>query len=101
MFKKGKENLELEKIWSKMPLNVDETIDLKLESIASALLPENRDYYRFNGSLTTPPCSEGVRWLVLKTPVEISIRQVEKFLSVMKHSNNRPIQKTNARLIVK
>ena len=101
MFEEGKDNIELAKVWSKMPLEADKTNKLKLKSIASALLPENKDYYRFNGSLTTPPCKEGVRWLVLKTPRTISKAQVDKFLSIMKHHNNRPIQSTKARIIVK
>jgi carbonic anhydrase len=101
MFEEGKENSELAKIWKKMPKKAAAKSELKLENIASALLPENKDYYRFNGSLTTPPCTEGVRWLVLKTPVSISKEQVEHFLHTMHHPNNRPIQKTNARVIVK
>jgi len=101
MFEEGKENSELAKIWEKMPNEASGKNKLELKNIASALLPKSKDYYRFNGSLTTPPCTEGVRWLVLKTPVTISKEQVEKFLHTMHHPNNRPIQPTNARLIVK
>ncbi len=101
MFEEGKENSALAKIWEKMPQEAGSKNPLELKNIASSLLPESKDYYRFNGSLTTPPCTEGVRWLVLKTPVTISKAQVEKFLHTMHHPNNRPIQATHARLIVK
>ena len=101
MFEEGKENKQLAKVWAKMPKDADAKSELKLDQIASSLLPESKEYYRFNGSLTTPPCTEGVRWMVLKTPVTISKEQVEKFLSTMKHPNNRPIQTTNARVMVK
>ena len=65
------------------------------------LLPKNKDYYRFNGSLTTPPCSEGVKWMVLGTPLVISKGQVEKFSHAVHGHNNRPIQPCNARVIIK
>ncbi len=101
MFEEGEENAQLAKVWASMPKNAGDKSELKLTDIASSLLPENKDYYRFNGSLTTPPCTEGVRWFVLKTPVNISKLQVEAFLHTLHHPNNRPIQKTNARVIVK
>ena len=101
MFEEGKENSSLAKIWEKMPKEIDGKSELELKNIAFDLLPKNKDYYRFNGSLTTPPCSEGVRWLVFKTPLTVSKEQVEKFLHTMHHANNRPIQPTDARLIVK
>ncbi len=101
MFEEGKENKQLAKIWDNMPKNADEKSQLKLAHIASSLLPENKEYYRFAGSFTTPPCTEGVRWMVLKTPVTVSKAQVEKFLNIMHHPNNRPIQATNARVIAK
>jgi len=47
---------------------------------ATGLLPAKRGYYAFEGSLTTPPCSEEVRWLVLKTPVKIGTEQVAAFV---------------------
>jgi len=101
MFEEGEENKVLSKVWKKMPKAANEKGVLKLSDISAALLPKNKDYYRFNGSLTTPPCSEGVRWLVLKTPVSVSKAQVEAFSHTMHHPNNRPIQATNARMIVK
>jgi carbonic anhydrase len=102
MFEDGAKNEALEKVWSKMPQKADKKTDLTLNTDdVNALLPKEKDYYRFSGSLTTPPCSEGVRWFVLKKPVSISKEQVEKFLHVMHHPNNRPIQNINARKILK
>jgi carbonic anhydrase len=101
MFEEGKSNTILEKIWSKMPANADDKSALTLSSDdIHALLPKENAYYRFSGSLTTPPCSEGVRWFVLKTAVNISKEQVEKFLHTMHHANNRPVQNINARKVL-
>ena len=63
-----------------------------------ALLPDNRTYYRYDGSLTTPPCSEGVKWFVLETPVELSAAQIAAFRSVLS-GNSRPVQALNGRAI--
>ena len=102
MFSEGAENPVLKKIWERLPEKAVETHDLVLSGEeVDALLPKDRSYYRFNGSLTTPPCSEGVRWMVLKTPVTASKAQIEKFRSIMHHPNNRPVQPLNARIIVK
>ena len=101
MFEEGKENQIIKKIWENMPSEADKTAPLELTAKdISTLLPKNRSYYRFNGSLTTPPCSEGVRWLVLKNYSKISKNQVEEFLHVMHHENNRPIQPINARKVM-
>ncbi|MCE4555897.1 carbonic anhydrase [Roseateles cellulosilyticus] len=64
----------------------------------SALLPENRAYYNFAGSLTTPPCSEGVNWFVLKTPVQVSAEQIGRFGRAYA-MNARPVQPLNGRVI--
>ena len=100
MFEEGKENEALKELWAVMPTQVGKhhTIDAKH---LDALLPKNRDYYRFNGSLTTPPCTEGVRWLVMKNAVTLSKAQIETFKKVMHLHNNRPLQPTNARMILK
>jgi len=100
MFEEGEENPALKELWANMPRKVgeDHVIDAKH---LDALLPKDRDYYRFNGSLTTPPCTEGVRWLVMKKPVTLSKAQIETFKEVMHHQNNRPLQPTNARMILK
>lgn len=63
------------------------------------LLPRDREYYRFNGSLTTPPCSEGVRWFAMQEPQTNSKAQTEKLQAVM-GNNARPLQPLNARLIL-
>jgi len=99
MFNDGKENKILEQFWSKMPMKAGDKSKLVVEKIET-LLPKNREYYRFNGSLTTPPCTEGVRWIVLKEATTLSSGQTKKFAEVMGHANNRPIQATNARMII-
>ncbi len=100
MFKEGKENKDLAKFWDDMPIKVGEIKTLKLSKIAKALLPKDKHYYRFNGSLTTPPCTEGVRWFVFKETLSISNAQIAKFHEIMHGDNNRPIQPLDARIIV-
>lgn len=100
MFKEGAENKALAKIWPLIPKNAGEKSALPSPFDVAKLLPPNKDYYRFNGSLTTPPCTEGVRWLVMKTPVSVSKEQVEAFAHVMHHPNNRPVQPVNARPVL-
>lgn len=100
MFTEGKANEGLVKLWAQMPNEVGEPVTLKTRVIPSELIPSNLAYYRFSGSLTTPPCSEGVRWLVLKTPLTASKEQIEAFKHAVKHDNNRPIQELNGRVII-
>jgi carbonic anhydrase len=102
MFTEGKENTFLEKIWAHAPKKKGETTTAAGETVnVMEMLPANKDYYRFGGSLTTPPCSEGVRWLVLKNPVEVANSQVKAFGKLIGFANDRPIQPTNARAILK
>lgn len=61
----------------------------------------NRDkYFYYNGSLTTPPCSEGVKWFVMQHPIEVSPDQIQHFIDLLGFSNNRPIQPVNARVVL-
>ena len=101
MFTEGAENAELAKAWSVMPQQADQKAIAGETLDATALLPANRDYYRFNASLTTPPCTEGVTWIVMKDPLTASAEQVKKFAHVMHHPNNRPVQPVNARPVLK
>jgi len=101
MVSEGDANEALGKIWPLMPAKAGSRNALTRPFAAEELLPANREYYRFNGSLTTPPCTEGVRWLVMKSPITASKRQVTAFAEAMHHPNNRPVQATNARLILK
>lgn len=100
MFKEGQANPVLDKFWQQMPEKEGGNYKLSTKVSARDLLPNNTDYYRYDGSLTTPPCSEGVRWFVMKQPVTISKQQVEKFSHVMHHPNNRNVQPLNARLVL-
>jgi Eukaryotic-type carbonic anhydrase len=62
------------------------------------VLPARHDVYRYAGSLTTPPCSEGVEWLVLKEHATASAAQIKAFRSIM-HHDNRPTQPLAGRAV--
>lgn len=96
-----KENPTLAKLWAQMPGKSGDKNKLDAKVNASDLLPKSKDYYRYNGSLTTPPCSEGVRWYVLKQPITVSRAQIEEFSKTVGFANNRPIQPVNARAVLK
>ena len=99
LLERGTENAFIQSIWNNMPLEKNvpvappsATIDL------NTLLPGSRNYYTYMGSLTTPPCSEGVLWLVMKQPVQVSPDQINIFSRLYKN-NARPIQPSGGRLI--
>ncbi len=96
----GKENKVLSNIWKHMPKKAGskkKVIDVRIHP--ADLLPANRGYDRFNGSLTTPPCSEGVKWFVMRNPVDVSTEQVEEFTRAV-GENNRPTQPLNGRFVL-
>jgi carbonic anhydrase len=101
MYVEGKENTAVKKLWNEMPKMAGGQNMLSEKINASQIMPKNKEYYRFNGSLTTPPCTEGVKWLVLKKYVSVSKEQVDAFSHVMHHPNNRPVQPVNARPVLK
>ncbi len=101
MFSKGMENPTLKDIWALMP-EKSGAINKQLPAIsAKGLLPNDLAYYRYNGSLTTPPCTENVLWLVLKQPLTAAAGQIEHFGHIIDTPNNRPLQARNARKILK
>lgn len=85
-------------IWNNLPLEQGDEVAAKGEIDLAALLPDDKRYYTYMGSLTTPPCSEGVLWMVMKTPVEISSEQLRIF-SRLYPMNARPTQQAGGRLI--
>lgn len=101
VFDEGKANPVVGTAWSQMPKEEGGKNALPSKLSASGLLPGSRDYYRYNGSLTTPPCTEGVRWIVMKKPMTVSKEQLLAFTSTLGFANNRPLQPANARPILK
>ncbi|MCM3670875.1 carbonic anhydrase family protein [Mesobacillus maritimus] len=101
LISEGKENQVLAEMWSKLPeeeteedVPLDQAIDL------ANFLPEDKSFFRYNGSLTTPACSEGVSWILLEEPIEMSREQIDAFGSIFPH-NSRPVQPINEREVTK
>lgn len=100
LIKQGKENAALKAVFDNMPIGAGPVHSVEgLDINVADLLPAKRGYYHFEGSLTTPPCSEGVSWYVLSTPVEASSAQIQAFRKLYKH-NARPVQPLNDRTVV-
>ena len=99
LLKAGAQSAALASIWKNLPATKDvENSPAGVSVNAADLLPAQRGYYTFTGSLTTPPCSENVTWYVLKTPVEVSAAQVKLFGTHYAH-NARPVQPLNDRVV--
>ena len=72
----GDENQSLKQIWDKMPQAANTETELSQAISLDDFYPEDKDYYNFEGSLTTPPCTEGVNWIVFKNQETVSKEQV-------------------------
>ena len=97
--KNGKHNKQLQSTWDIMPPKAGQKAMLTSAIFAGDLLPKDQTYTRFNGSLTTPPCSEGVSWFVMTNPIEVSEKQIAKFASVI-GKDARPVQAINHRFVL-
>ena len=76
------ENEAYAAVFDHMPAEVGEPEAMSMPLAPDALLPEVRTFFTYQGSLTTPPCSEIVRWLLLDTPVELSAAQIDSFTAI-------------------
>ncbi len=96
-FKEGTENASLKSIFSVMPAHEGQQ-SLNENFDASDLLPDTLSYYQYEGSLTTPGCTEGVTFYILKKPVEMSTAQLNQFKKIFP-MNARPVMPLNGRTI--
>lgn len=95
----GVANTLIHKVWTYMPLDTGDRVPLPGGLLdLNELLPRDQRYYQFMGSLTTPPCTEGVLWLVLKQPGAVSREQIKLF-SQLFPNNARPVQPVNGRAV--
>ncbi len=94
----GAENATLQKFIPYLPVKKDSTYNAAATYNASSLIPTATGYYTYAGSLTTPPCSEIVTWLVMKTPILASTAQIQAFKNV-EGANYRPVQSLNSRTL--
>ncbi|WP_161499922.1 carbonic anhydrase [Rhodoferax sp. TS-BS-61-7] len=93
----GEANPMVDKVWTYMPLDAGDRVRMPRELLnLNELLPADQRYYQFMGSLTTPPCSEGVLWMVLKQPTSLSRSQLKLFTQLYPN-NARPVQALNGR----
>lgn len=96
----GQANAAFDPVWANLPQS--KATEHHLEHVkvdVNKFLPASTASYRYTGSLTTPPCSENVKWTVMATPIQLSKQQIDAFRSIMK-GNNRPTQKLYGRAIV-
>ena len=95
----GAPNPLIHNVWTHMPLDTADRVKLPAGAIdMNKLLPQDQRYYQFIGSLTTPPCTEGVLWLVLKQPMTLARDQLKMF-SALFPNNARPTQPLHGRLV--
>lgn len=98
LLEKGSAQRVVQNVWNHLPLEKGDPVEAGVPLDPSDLLPAERGYYTYMGSLTTPPCSEGVLWMVMKQPVGISQEQLAIFARLYP-MNARPLQASSTRLI--
>jgi carbonic anhydrase len=100
LLREGNENAAYQPFISNLPAEETDPKDAGVQINAMDLLPSVGTTFRYSGSLTTPPCTEGVNWLLMTTPVELSIPQLTALDSLFEGGNNRPVQPINDRTLI-
>ena len=100
LLEEGAENSAYAPFIDNLPAEKSDAMDAGVTINAADLLPADQTTYRYIGSLTTPPCSEGVKWNLMTTPVEVSADQLAALAHLFKHANNRPVQPLNDRPLI-
>ena len=95
---RGSAQPTVQSVWDNLPLEKGQELAAPRPIDLNSLLPADRSYFTYMGSLTTPPCSEGVLWMVLKQPVPIAPEQINVFARIYP-MNARPIQSASGRMI--
>ena len=100
LLEQGADNLLVHELWNDLPKEKEkeEVLD-NVQIDLTTLLPADRGYYTFSGSLTTPPCSENVTWFVLKHPVTVTAAEIEQFGKLYRH-DARPTQPLYGRVVL-
>lgn len=96
--KKGNTHLSLGDIWEHMPEQAGCSAASDLMIDPTDFLPTDRRHVQYDGSLTTPPCTEGVAWIMLLEPISVSEEQIKQFEQVI-GASNRPVQPLNDRVL--
>lgn len=94
----GEENPALAPLWKHLPAVEGPARRVNVRINAQDLVPAQHTSYRYDGSLTTPPCSEGVKWIVMTTPITLSEQQLEKLTAIL-HNDSRPVQRLEGRSV--
>lgn len=98
LFTQGDANDALAPVWAHLPAEPSPTRPIPEELDLAALLPDRRTMWRYRGSLTTPPCTEGVAWAVFAEPLALSAGQIEAFAAIYPN-NYRPVQPLGERVL--
>lgn len=98
LLEKGKENSTIQTLWNALPLERNENANTLQFIDFSNIFPRNLDYFTYMGSLTFPPCTENVQWVILKESQSISDEQIQNF-AFLYPENARPLQTDNARIV--
>lgn len=99
LFRAGERNTDLARIGSAAPQVINQPAAIDMDIADLELYGNHESYYRYNGSLTTPPCTEGVQWYVLKQPGQIAAEQAASFVKLIGEDARGP-QPINARIVV-
>ncbi|HEY2978635.1 MAG TPA: carbonic anhydrase family protein [Burkholderiaceae bacterium] len=98
LLERGGAHALVQSVWNNLPLEKGDEVSARAPLDLNQLLPKDTRYFTYMGSLTTPPCSEGVLWMVMQQPVSVSTEQIDVFARLYP-MNARPLQQASGRLI--
>lgn len=99
LLEKGPLQPAVQKVWNNLPLEKNQDVPARVALDLNEILPADQRYFTYMGSLTTPPCTEGVQWVVMRQPVTVAPEQIDLFARIYP-MNARPVQQAAGRRIM-